>query len=242
MGMELSLQTARLGSRRRRFLIVAIAALAVLGAAMGVSFLGETGTQSLSVNAAAGSGNFVYQAASSGALGPNFTGTPGTLPGGSTWTATAGPGSTPGINTVQAPTWVAALGAGSVTTKGEMVILDATATGGNATLPDTSHQLLVTVFVSNLVQFAADYSSYALPINVSESTNGTSWASAGADATPNTGFITNLGGQVTFTLAPGKLYDIWMPTGGSWFNVSTSNSGGHALAPSFFFSAQVVAA
>jgi hypothetical protein len=242
MGTEISLHTARLGGRRRRFLVVSVAALAVLGAAMGVSFLGDTGTQSLTVAAAAGSGNFVYMPTANGALGPNFTGAPVAFKGGSTWTATAGPGSTPGFNAVQTATWTAGLGAGSVTTKGDMAVIDATV-GTNGTLPDSNHKLLVTVFVSNLVQFGADYSSYALPINVWESTNGAAWADATVRAVPNTTFITNLGGQVTFTLAPGYLYDIWMPTGGSWFNVSTANDGTtHALAPSFFLSAQVIAA
>jgi hypothetical protein len=243
MSTEISLHTARLGGRRRRFLIVSVAALAVLGAAMGVSFLGDTGTQSLSVSAAAGSGNFVFSVETGGvagvgsALPANLTGT-AALPGGSAVSQTT----SPHVSTAVKPSWTAALGAGSVTITGDMAVIDATASGGAATLPDSSHKLLVTVYVSNLDQFGADYSSYALPINVYKSVAGASWADAGASATPNTVFITNLGGQVSFTLNPGFMYAIYMPTGGSWFNVNTTNDGTHNLAPSFFLSAQVIAA
>ncbi|HLY93551.1 MAG TPA: hypothetical protein VKP14_01770, partial [Gaiellaceae bacterium] len=58
---QLVLRADRMRRLRRRFLMVSVAALAVLASALGVSFLADSGTASLSVTG--GSNNFVYPVA-----------------------------------------------------------------------------------------------------------------------------------------------------------------------------------
>jgi len=204
--------------RRRRFLAVAVAGLAVLGASLGVSFLGDTGSASLSVSG--GSSNFVY-AVSNGATMPaavdKLKYTPATNI------------VSHAITTATSPSWTPVAGsAGAVTTAGDLGLIDAT-TVANA--------IILNVYVTNLAALQQDYSSYSLPINVYSSTcpsNVCTWAQDSAVLATAPTYLTNSSGVVTLKLPTGKYYDITMDTGGALYTISTTASGG-SLSPSFYF-------
>jgi hypothetical protein len=196
----------------------------VLAAAMSVSFLGATGTTSVTVRAA--SSNFVYPVANTNTLPSSVNALKYTPFGNINQTSHT-------ITTSLLPSWSpTALSAGSVTTAGDLALIDATT---------ASNGINLTVYVTNLSGLQQDYSSFALPVNVYSSpcTSGScTWSQAApVIASPPT-YLTATGGYLTFNLPAGSYYDITIDTGGSFYCTSTSTSGTAALAPTFYFTTQ----
>lgn len=213
---------ARSQKRRKRFLAVAIAGLAILGASLGVSFLGSTGTITTSVSAA--SSSFVFPVADGNSV-PSAVDKLEYTPAANISSGT--------INTAVVPSWSpTAQSAGSVTTAGDLALIDGTIAANGVT---------VSLYVTNLAGLQQDYSSLALPVNVYQSpcTSGScTWTQAsGVVASPPT-YLTATSGFLTFNLPAGKYYDIAMDTGGSYYTTSTSTSGTATLSPDYYFTAQ----
>lgn len=232
---------------RRRGLIAAAASLSLLAASMGTAFLATTGTTSAKVTASTASSDFLYTVGS----GTSFP------------TAISSDaleyGSTP--STAKLPSWSPnASSAGSVTTPGDLALVDATS---------AANGVILTTFVTNLAALQQDYSSFALPVNVYYLAQGTSSTVGGAsvtsttsgastcltggtcswqpaNSTAHTGFnvlssatyLTSNAGAISVTLPAGAYYDVTMDAGGSFYCTATTTSGTAALAPSFYFTAQ----
>ncbi len=211
----------RRSSRRRRYLAVTIPGLAVLAVAMGVSFLGNTGTTSASVNAA--SSNFVFPVANSNSV-----------PAAVDKLKYTGSGGINGSHVITAavfPTWSpTAQSAGSVTTAGDVALIDGTI---------ASNGITVSMYVTNLAGLQQDYNSLALPVNIYESTcsSGCTWAQSSAVIASPPTYLTATTGYLVFNLPAGKYYDIALDTGGSFYCTSTSTSGTATLSPSYYFTA-----
>jgi hypothetical protein len=213
--------------RRRRFLVVAIAALVAVGAALGVSFTADTGTTDVTITPGT-TGSLVY---ASGA----------TLPTGFTFKKS-------GTGTAGAPAWSPVAGsAGSVTTPGDLAVIDArTASAGGAS------NLTVTVYVTNLAALQKDYSSFAWPVRIYSGTftaagPSTVWSSTYI-ANTDKSYLTNTGGYLTFTVPTAAdatagnvlgvtIGDVGSTSSGSFYTTSTTASGG-SLSPQFFITAQ----
>ena len=216
----------RLRRRRHRFLLVSVAALAVLAVALGVSFTADTGTTSVSVTAGTTSPLIFPISGASGSTVPSAV----TVTKNNTQTTT-----TPGTTTANVlPSWTPAAGAaGSVTAAGDLAVIDGRpASAGNAT------NLIVTVYITNLSNLQAAYSSYALPVRVYESTTPTATGNWSVVSATSGLYMTNTGGFLSVNLptATNKYYLISMDTGGSFYTVSTAIAGN--LNPSFYFTAQ----
>ena len=212
--------------RRRRFLMLGVATLAVLGTILGISFTADTGTTSVSVSSGSGAGKLVYT------VGPAASGN--TMPSALN-SSTLKRGTTVGSGTTSAnqlPTWSAAPGvAGSVSTAGDLAVIDGTTTsaGGAATVQ-------LTIYITNLGALGADYTSWAFPLEVWSTTNGGSTWSLVSNTSQ---FITHTLGFLSFSLPTGAstYYDVVMNTGGSFYTVSTTAGD---LSPDFYFTAQPV--
>lgn len=219
----------RIRRRRRRFLAISVAALAILGASLGVSFLGNTGSITTSVSAA--SSNFVYPVANSSSLpaGTNFVNSLKYTPS----TAITSSSSSSTITTATVPNWSpTAQSAGSVTTAGDLALVDGTI---------ASNGVNVSLYVTNLAGLQQDYSSLALPVNIYQSTctsGSCSWTQASSVIASPPTYLTATSGFLTFNLPAGKYYDITIDTGGSYYCTSTSTSGTATLSPSYYFTAQ----
>ncbi|MBX6370304.1 MAG: hypothetical protein IRZ04_20220 [Rhodospirillales bacterium] len=230
---------SKFGQRRRRFLMVSVAALAALAAALGVSFAGSTGTSTVTVSAS--STNFVFPVAA-GAPAPADASLTGLRYGsviqhgsGDTFSATA--------SDIKNPTWTPVAGsAGSVTTAGDVVLIDAR----SVTL-GTHGSLIVNMYVTNLEELQQTYSSFAFPVNVyrcsascaaptSTTGSGTqgNWEQASTVLATGSVFLTNTEGFLTLSLEAGYYYDIAFNTGGSFYTVSTTSG---SLSPTFYFTA-----
>lgn len=229
--------TNTLGARpsrlRRRFMVMAIVALAALAVALGVSFTADTGTTTVSVTAGTTS-SLVYSASA-------------TLTGGLTFKVSAG-------TTATSPSWTPVAGsAGSVTSKGDIALIDArTASAGGAA------NLTVTIYVTNLAALQKTYSSFAWPIRLysgkftAGSPGTTDWSSAAIVANSDTTYLTNTGGFLSFTVptegdaTQGNLIEVQLGgdtagDGGSFYTTCTDTSGtcsGGSLSPTFFVTAQ----
>jgi hypothetical protein len=205
--------------RKRRFLLITIPGLAVVAVAMGVSFLGNTGTTSASVSSA--SANFVFPVANTNSL-----------PAGVDKLKYTTSVTSHTIGTAVTPSWApVAQSAGSVTTAGDLALIDGTIASNGVT---------VSLYVTNLAGLQQDYSSMALPVNVYESpcTAGScTWTQSSVVANPPT-YLTATSGFLTFNLPAGKYYDITIDAGGSLYCTSTSTANGATLSPSYYFTAQ----
>lgn len=216
------LPAPKTGARRKRFLAASVAALAVLAVAMGVSFLGNTGTAGVEVKAS--NSEFVFPVGKSG-FGTHSTlkeesKTVETLKWGSTTASGTLPGWSPTLNT-----------AGEVATAGDLALVDATGT-----------PLILNVFITNLVGLQGDYSSFTFPMHVYQNETGTCTGGAGAKTCKweeNKGlsetYLTNTEGNLSFSLPSGHFYDITIDKGGSFYTISTTAG---ELSPSFYFTAQ----
>ena len=213
------------GARRKRFLAVSVAGLAVLAAALGVSFLGSTGTTTVGVTAA--NSNFIFPVFNNAPMpaGTNFV---SSLKYTTSGISASSASST--LGTAVLPSWSPVLNtAGSVTTAGDLAVVDATT---------ASNGIIVNVYVTNLAGLQQDYSSYALPFNVYQSpcTAGScTWTQASGISLT---YLTNSEGFLSFSLPKGNYYDITMDTGGSFFTSGTSTTAPASLSPSYYFTAQ----
>lgn len=220
-------------TRQRRFLMVAVAGLAVVGVAMGVSFLDASGTTSTSVSAASNSFVFPVAASTSSPLpckivNLKYTTSAGITAGSCSPTVTQGAFKTSGV---VLPSWTPVGGsAGSVTTAGDLAVIDAT----TGTLGPDHGTLLVSMYITNLDKLQQDYSSFAFPVNVYSSTDGTGWAAA-TSVLPTVTYLTYSTAFLSFSMPAGYYYDITFDTGGSFYTTSTTAG---SLNPSFFFTAQ----
>jgi len=221
---------------RRKFLLVSVAALAVLGASMGVSFTADTGVTQITAASTGGALPLVWSAT---------YGTAGGLPTAVTGVATAGwKYGTSGTGLQSVPTvpgWpvVVAGQAGSVSSAGDIAVIDATDTSAT--------YLLVTIYVTNMRPLALTYNSYSLPIRIYGSTAFSSGAITWS-ATPvvdsngidlATTYLTNTQGFETFKLptGAGKYYAITLDAGGSYYPYQTGASGS-ATTPALYITAQ----
>lgn len=257
----------RFRSRRRRFLLVSTAALAAVGIAMGVSFTANTGTASISVTPGTSS-TLVYPVASSASL-PSTAGDVITWGGGSA-TAALKFGTKAANQAVDSaaaslflPAWSPVAGAaGTVPTAsgtpgtnylgpGDLFVIDGrTASAGGA------NYITINIYITNLSNMQAAYSSFAWPIdlyvqhgttittanwNVVDSTHpsaGQTTSGQTVNFTANSFFLTNTGGYLSYYLPTGAdlFYEIAMDAGGSYFTVNTGTPSN--LGPSFFVTAQ----
>jgi hypothetical protein len=213
--------------KRRRFLAVAVVGMAALAVAMGVSFTADSGSTTVSVTA--------------GSTSPLvFT---GTLSGDiSKYKVSGGTSRT-------APNWTPVSGsAGSVTTVGDLAIIDArSASAGGAT------NLTITIYVTNLPALQKMYSSFAWPIRLysgkyTATGTVTDWSGAAIVASSDTTYLTNTGGYLSFSVPTaaddtlGNIVAVQLggdggSDGGSFYTVSTTAAGG-SLNPTFFITAQ----
>ena len=235
---------------RKRVLVAGIAALAVMGPFLGVSFLANSGTTSATVTASSSSGSMVDTTCPSGAYGVYTS-----IIGASSATACASSA------TLTPPKWSPSAGAaGSVTSGGDLALVD---TSGQ------SAPVVLNVYVTNLQGLNEDYSSFALPIDVYQcdtaggacttvgTTMGTSttssvdwvpittWDSANFTSVP---FLTSSSGFFSVSLPAGDWYDISIDganvsssvtgsSAGMYYCISTSTTAPATLAPSFFVTA-----
>lgn len=221
---DLTAPATRPRIRQRRLLLVAIPGLAVLAVAMGVSYLGNTGTSSASVSAA--SSNFIFPVANGNSVPSAVDSLKYTGSGNINQTSHT-------ITTAVAPSWSpVAQSAGSVTTAGDLALIDGTIASNGVT---------VTVYVTNLAGLQQDYSSLALPVNIYQSpctSNACTWTQASSVIVSPPTYLTGTTGFLTFNLPAGKYYDIAIDTGGSLYCTSTSTSGTATLSPAYYFTAQ----
>ena len=246
----------RVKTRRRRFLAVSSAALAVLGIALGVTFTADTGSASITISSGSISNasslvfpldgstkglpdsSNAYVATTGGALKYSTNGTLAT-------SSTAGTTNTSAIKTAGAvtnPSWsVVSNAAGTVSTAGDLAVIDADTTDAGG-----ASSVLVTMYITNLKLLQHDYSSFAFPVNVYRNGAATTSCTAGSSGSwtsVNTTYLTNTTGYVSFSLGTGThcLYDITFDTGGAFYVVSTTNDGTTgSLGPSFFYTAQAI--
>ena len=225
-----------LARTRKRFLVVSVASLAVLGVSLGVSFTADTGVTQITAASTGGALPLIWT--------PAAYGTSGSLPAAVIGSATAGwkygTAPTAGTSAPLGPVWptVVAGQAGSVTTAGDLATVDAT--------DITANFLLLTIYVTNMKPLSLTYNSYSLPIRVYAgliSSGSITWgASPATDAnSTNTGntYLTNTQGFETFKLATGagKYYAITLDSGGSFFPYQTG-AAGSATTPAFYMTAQ----
>ena len=215
---------------RRRFLFAGIGVLAVIGPMLGVSFLGDSGTASATVTGTASS-SLVY---TSGLPCAIFGGSAGTvtLAHGSTTTigSPCSPGTTVTLTPYTAAQWSpAADSAGSVTTAGDIALIDASAATSN---------VIVTLFKTNLQNLSSDYSSFALPVNVYSCTSSCTTTGSWTAVANASSYITNDNGTYSISLASGSFYDLTIDLNGEYYCISTTVSSSAALAPTFFVTAQ----
>jgi hypothetical protein len=234
-----------LARMRKRFLIVSVAALAVLGTSLGVSFTADTGVTQITATTPGSDLPLVWSA--DYAIGAGNGGLPLAIAGNAMagWMHGATIAS-PVVNSrPTAPGWgtVTTNVAGTIATSGDIAVVDATTS--------TANFLLVTVYITNMHELSQTYNSYALPIRVYA---GTGSASSGATinwgATPapitdsnllNTAnsYLTNNAGYETFKLATGsnKYYEITLDAGGSYFPYQATPNG-VSNTPALYITAQ----
>ncbi|MDE3222257.1 MAG: hypothetical protein KGL79_02360 [Acidobacteriota bacterium] len=218
-------------SVRGRVLAVGAAAMSIVLATLTPSFLGNTASTNASVTPSSAS-SAVYPVAASGSV-------PSAL---STLEYTTGISSSTLPSSPTLPSWTpAANSAGSVTTAGDVTVIDAT--GAN-------NGVEANLYVTNMASLQNDYSSWVLPVDVYQCTPTTTYTTCSNTVSTPTGslepwtkytaasgnFVTSTTGNLNFNFPKGSYYDIVVPTGGSYYCISTSNTSD--LAPSFYVTAQ----
>ena len=140
--------------------------------------------------------------------------------------------STHTITVATLPGWSPTVGTvGSVTTGGDIALVDTAGTSTNTSVSN---------IITNPAMLLADYTSFALPVTVYSSSRADSacaWSPYAQESPSSTNYLTSTSGFLTFTLAPGKYYDVTIGTGGSYFCDSTAESNVASLAPTFYLSA-----
>lgn len=214
------------GVRRKRFLMVGIAMLAVLGITLGVSFAATTGTTDVTVTG--GNTQWVFPVSNGAALPAAVDALKYTAPGAINPTANT-------ITTADTPSWVPVQDSAatiSSTNAGDLAVIDATA-----------QSQLFSVYVTDLHELQRAYSSYAWVINVYEcaascTTTG-AWTQAPTSVVPAGGSIlTNTDGFLQFPMTSGKYYVVTMDPGGSYYAYATTSS--DDMGPEFFFTSRAM--
>jgi len=220
---------------RRRFLALSVPALAIVLAVTGISYLASTGAVTTTVRPS--STNFIYPVVTAGRV-------PSALAGGLKYTPSTDIASTSThkLTAVVNPSWSPTTNsAGSVTTAGDLAVVDASI---------AKHGVVVSMYITNLASLQAHYSSFDLPVTVYEkpcttmATTGLSctavtgtWVAVTTAKEVKTSYVTSTVGFMTFNLAAGYLYDITIGTGGSFY-CTTAPANGTGLAPNYYFTAQ----
>lgn len=202
---------------------------------MGVSFTADTGVTQVTAASTGGALPLVWSAS---------YGTAGGLPAAvDTATAAATAGWKYGTGTPSTPTapvWptVVAGQSGSVTSSGDIAVIDATDTSAN--------YLLVSIYITNMHELSLTYNSYSLPFRIYSGAlasrrmtwSGTALIDANSINTANT-YITNNSGYESFKLATGagKYYEITLDSGGAFYPYQTGASGA-ATTPALYITAQ----
>jgi hypothetical protein len=227
---------------RRRVIALGVAGVTIAGAQIGVSMLGDTGTVAAAVDSSTATSRHIFAS--------TFPGTVTTWAAGQANTN----GTSGGVATPARVKWTAAPSAtGSVTTAGDVAIIDAT----TASLPAGSTGVAVTMYISNLANFSKNYSSFALPVGIY--TFGTPGGGAWTQLTPtgsplggnfdfystaafpaqNALFISDTDGSVTVNLPAGHYYEILIDKGGFWQSTAAVTSTSTDLGPSFYLTSTV---
>lgn len=260
LSQEIRRRADKRAKTRKRFLVASLAVLLVVGAGLGVSFLGSTGATTLTINGNtnASASNFVYTSGSSTAPPEQLVESTTTTFQPASWSPVAG-------------------SAGSVTTAGDLAFFDASA---------VSDGMDVSAYITNLSALQSDYSSFALPVQVwylasvttaaststspvlgapatacaavttaanattaqsssgpgdcvweladgSVPSDGATGSTAGPNVLPSSSYITNDSGSLQLNLPQPGFYELTMATGGSYYCTSTSGT----LGPNFFYTA-----
>jgi hypothetical protein len=221
---------------RRKFLVVSLTALTILGASMGISFTADTGVTQITAANTGGALPLVWSAS---------YGAPGGLPTAVTGAATAGwkygTAGTGAQSVPTAPGWpvVVAGQAGSVSSSGDLAVIDAT--------DISATYLIVTIYITNMRPLALTYNSYSLPIRIYSasafSSGAITWNSSAV--VDNNGiniantYLTNTQGFESFKLptGAGKYYAITLDAGGAYYPYQTG-AGGSATTPALYITAQ----
>lgn len=222
---------ARQSKVRRRFLLAGVGVLAVLGPMLGVSFLGDSGTATASVSGSAAS-SLVYTSTLPCDIFGSGSTNKVTLEHGTTATLTAACTAAQSATYVQ-PSWSpAANSAGSVSTAGDIALVDMSA-------EPSATNAVVSLYTTNLEGLGSDYSSFALPVNVYECASSSAPCSTWTAVTGASSFITNTNGTYSISLPGGYYYDLTIDTGGEYYCISTNTTSPATLAPQFFVTAQL---
>jgi hypothetical protein len=211
---------AQAAKRFRKMALVTTALVGVgLLAATSFAFLQTNGSATTSITAGGTTGNEFADVQTSGTFTPGWAvkGTTSPTQPSSPWTPVVGQ-----VVAVQSAS--------------DLAIVDATGTTGN---------VLVTLVLSNAAALSADYSYINLPIQVEVCTLNTTctWNAEGTDANGdaigNGGltYLTLSNGYLSFLLKGGSYYELEIPTGGSFYTISTSATGG-ALSPNYLINVQ----
>ena len=214
------------GLRRKRFLMVSVAMLAVLGIGLGVSFAATTGSTAVSVSG--GSTQWVFPVSNGASLPAAVDALKYTAPGAINPTANS-------VTTADNPAWTPvqdSAGTLSSTNAGDLAVIDA-----------TSQSQLFSMYVTDLHELQRAYSSYAWVVNVwkcaSDCTTTGAWTQAGTDVVPAGGSIlTNTDGFLQFPMTSGFYYVVTMDAGGSFYAYNTTS--GDDMGPEFFFTSRAM--
>lgn len=239
-------------TRRRRFLLASIAALTVVGVALGVSFTADTGVASPSVTAGSTSA-LVFPVKANGRLPlaidslKHTTGASKITVNDNGTPSDASDDFSQLDATPDLPTWSPVAGAAgtiSSTGAGDLFVID-----GRSASAGGAAKVIINIYITNLAAIQPNYSSYAWPIRVYQA-NGASVLTSGA-WTPVSivnGFafnaadfyLTNTGGFLSYSLPTdsNRYYLITMDDGGSFYCVGTDQTAPESLTPEFYATAQ----
>ena len=238
--------------RRKKFLILAIAALGLLATVLGVSFTADTGTATATIDGSTGNTSLVYTNTPSALnqTGVNWVygsgtvaNTPGTPAAGTAITGVA----------AEAPALAAAtVGSnGNVRYPGDVALIDATTgttpAGGN---------IIVSAYLTNAAAFAVVYPTFALPVELyckSGSATVIGWPTGGTEGTP-TGYsslqalnasttetyLTDAQPSLSWSVTTGttKYCEVAIDQGGTYYAASSSTT----TVPQIYVTAQTAGA
>lgn len=146
------------------------------------------------------------------------------------------------VTTGVSPVWTPILNnAVGVTTLGDIALIDTRGLGSTVNVAGTNPNVLINFAMTNAALIDAAHNYFLLPVNLKVWDKTSAWVdakSADADANPLTGgtafptqYLSPTNGYLQFTVDVEGVYEISIPTGGSIFAVSTTNSSN--LSPTF---------
>lgn len=177
--------------RRRRFMMVATAGLTVLGVVLGLSFTADSGSTDIGTITGSSPTGLLYPVGNGNAL-PETTTTFIAATGGklrftpNANLATVGSHKT-SITTATFPSWTPVKNSsGKITTGGDLGVINCA--GTDAGYDTGAGSLTLNMYITNLKDLQAAYSSFAFPINVYYSSDsGVTWTQAATIAPANQG-------------------------------------------------------